>query len=125
MKIHLRRQSQLHPLMANSLMKWETKIRYKRGYFTSKILIDMKRDCSFCIYLLKKENGDLVCLDSTHKTCVDGTNHDCYLYTPVARCSITGKGKPLTWMITNKLNIQSCIGFNGLRMSMDTYHPML
>ncbi|KAI9311336.1 hypothetical protein BX666DRAFT_2125517 [Dichotomocladium elegans] len=30
---------------------------------------------------LLKEDGDLACLDSTHKTCVDGTQKDCYLYT--------------------------------------------
>ncbi|KAG2216418.1 hypothetical protein INT45_001375 [Circinella minor] len=107
MKIHLRRQSQLHPSMANSLMKWGTKIQHKRGYFASKNLDRYEEGMFFFAFMsqwqlkLLKENGDLVSLDSTHKTCVDGTNHDCYLYTLVARCRITGKGKPLTWMITN------------------------
>ena len=60
----------------------------------------LNKHTSFTIQLLK-ENRDLVCLDSTHKTCVDGAKHDCYLYTLVARCTTTGKGKPLGWMITN------------------------
>ncbi|KAG2220710.1 hypothetical protein INT45_012574 [Circinella minor] len=107
MKIHLRRQSQHHPSMADSLIKWGTKIQNERGYFTSKNLDRYEEGMFFSAFMsqwqlkLLKENGDLVCLDSTHKTCVDGTNHDCYLYTLVARCRITGKGKPLTWMITN------------------------
>jgi hypothetical protein len=29
------------------------------------------------------------------------TKQSCYLYTLVARCRVTGKGKPLAWMITN------------------------
>jgi hypothetical protein len=29
------------------------------------------------------------------------TKQWCYLYTPVSRCRVTGKGKPLVWMITN------------------------
>ncbi|KAI7850139.1 hypothetical protein BDC45DRAFT_519087 [Circinella umbellata] len=107
MKIHLRRQSQLHPSIANSLINWGTKIQNERGYFTSKNLDRHEEGMFFFAFMsqwqlkLLKENGDLVCLDSTHKTCVDGTNHHCYLYTLVARCRITGKGKPLTWMITN------------------------
>jgi hypothetical protein len=47
-------------------------------------------------------------MDSTHGTCVDDTSSSpngkikrCYLYTLVARCSATGKGAPLAWMITN------------------------
>ena len=43
----------------------------------------------------------MISLDSTHKTCIDASNKDCYLYTIVARCRTTGKGKPLAWMITN------------------------
>lgn len=48
-----------------------------------------------------KEDGNVVCMDATHKTCVDGNNGDCFLYTLVVRSSITGKGAPLCWMITN------------------------
>lgn len=43
----------------------------------------------------------MISLDSTHKTCTYQVNKFCYLYTIVARCKITGKGKPLVWMLTN------------------------
>ncbi|KAI7851458.1 hypothetical protein BDC45DRAFT_467240, partial [Circinella umbellata] len=103
MKIHLRRQSQFDPSMVISLNKWGAKILQERGYYTSKNLDRFEEGMFFFAFMsqLLKENGDLVCLDSTHKTCVDGAKHDCYLYTLVARCTTTGKGKPLGWMITN------------------------
>lgn len=42
-----------------------------------------------------------MCLDSTHKTCMTSSKNWCYLYTLVCRCRVTGKGKPVAWMITN------------------------
>lgn len=48
-----------------------------------------------------KRDGDMISLDSTHKTCTYQPNKFCYLYTIVARCNDTGKGKPLVWMFTN------------------------
>ncbi|KAI7858893.1 hypothetical protein BDC45DRAFT_286145 [Circinella umbellata] len=75
------------------------RIDYQHVYYAMKI--HLRRQSQFDPSMLLKENGDLVCLDSTHKTCVDGAKHDCYSYTLVARCTTTGKGKPLGWMITN------------------------
>lgn len=48
-----------------------------------------------------RKDGNLISLDSTHKTCVYSHKKFCYLYTIVARCEVTGKGKPLAWMFTN------------------------
>ncbi|KAG2227753.1 hypothetical protein INT45_004795, partial [Circinella minor] len=75
MKIHLRRQSQLHPSMANSLMKWGTKIQHERGYFASKNIDRYEEGMFFFAFMsqwqLKQDAG------------------------------LLERANPLTWMITN------------------------
>ncbi|KAI7846779.1 hypothetical protein BDC45DRAFT_576688 [Circinella umbellata] len=52
-------------------------------------------------FILLRENSRVVCLDSTHGTCVGYDRERCFLYTLVARSDTTGKGAPFCWMITN------------------------
>ena len=45
--------------------------------------------------------GQMLSLDSTHKTCISPESKQCYLYTIVVKCGDTGKGFPVGYMITN------------------------
>ncbi|KAI8136614.1 hypothetical protein BJV82DRAFT_639074, partial [Fennellomyces sp. T-0311] len=107
MKMHLQRQSFLDPSMEVSLEKWGEKVRQERGHFMARNLETHEQGMFFVAFMsdwqleVLKNNGHVISLDSTHKTCVDARSKDCYLYTIVSRCSTTGKGKPLAWMITN------------------------
>lgn len=48
-----------------------------------------------------EDQTTVVCMDSTHGTCVDGDGRRCFLYTLVVRSLVTGKGCPVAWMVTN------------------------
>lgn len=107
----LDRRAKLDPKFARSLELWGVKIQndnepingfwmernmelYECGMFVVAFLSQWQ------LKILRQE-GDMVCMDSTHNTCIDGTSKYCYLYTLVVRCRVTGKGKPVCWMITN------------------------
>lgn len=86
-----------------SINLWNVKITTDNpsGYFKSRNLDEYINSAFFVSFLsdwqlsLLMKDSDMVCLDSTHKTCIDGNGKDCYLYTLVARYQVTGKGEPL------------------------------
>ncbi|KAI8140896.1 hypothetical protein BJV82DRAFT_715467 [Fennellomyces sp. T-0311] len=83
------------------------KTAQEEGYWTFKNLSTYQEGMFLFAFMSKWQrsviylNGGIACLDSTHRTCVDGADSHCYLYNIVTRCQETRKGSPLCWMVTN------------------------
>ncbi|KAF8579579.1 hypothetical protein K439DRAFT_1359286 [Ramaria rubella] len=45
--------------------------------------------------------GNMVCLDSMHKTCRGPSDEKIFLTTVLTRDRVTGRGVPLAWLLTN------------------------
>ncbi|KAI8143303.1 hypothetical protein BJV82DRAFT_107641 [Fennellomyces sp. T-0311] len=103
----LSKRAYLSPRFDESLERWDLKIAQEEGYWTSKNLSTYPEGMFLFAFMSKWQrsvlylNGGIACLGSTHRTCVDGADSHCYLYTIVARYQETGKGSPLCWMVTN------------------------
>ncbi|KAF7725273.1 hypothetical protein EC973_000283 [Apophysomyces ossiformis] len=123
----LKRKAHLSPMLDDSFQLWGSRITQQDGMFIYKrmdryasgmfafgflslwqlsvsVTVDKTLINSITTILNKqmlRKHGDIVCLDSTHNTCTDGTQKNCQLYTLVALCRDTGKGAPLAWLITN------------------------
>ncbi|KAI8328280.1 hypothetical protein BC941DRAFT_445310 [Chlamydoabsidia padenii] len=95
------------PLLNKSLALWGEALAGSGGQYYAKNLDTMNDGMFLFAFGTKwqldclRKDGRIVCMDSTHKTCVIGPKRYCYLYTLVVRSSITGKGQPLCFMITN------------------------
>ncbi|KAI8328318.1 hypothetical protein BC941DRAFT_445183 [Chlamydoabsidia padenii] len=103
----MKSKSQLDTDLAKSLVMWKEKIVQSGGYCFTKNMQTMNDGMfafAFCsqwqMNCLRKD-GRIVCLDSSHKTCVTSPRNFCYLCTLVVRSSETGKGQPVDFMVIN------------------------
>ncbi|KAI7880294.1 uncharacterized protein EV154DRAFT_555341 [Mucor mucedo] len=93
MKKTIRKRAMLSQDNAKSMDLWSTKIT------TNEDIIMVSFMSEWQLKLLERD-GDMLSLDSTHNTCTCQDFKYCSLYMIVARCSDTGKGKPLVWIFT-------------------------